>query len=205
MAMFYKQPPVLYDSIQDSLPFMPVPDSVEPVFPEPWIDTVIPPEEEKRPPPSMPPVVVIRPVMLPPFIVPPPPDIMPYTIVPPEYEEPRPPTAPMPPMGSLPPNRPPPSIVVSGAAVRIGTFMVYRGRKLVLSMAASDLGQEVIGQGAAMLVGAVMKRLAPGTTIRFHTGKSAGDPPRVGARRASAVSYEDAWRAVPQEFSYWEK
>lgn len=188
------------------LPVSPPPPEVEPVDPDPWIGITLPPVEEVMPPPPPPETVVITPIVIPPTIVPPPPDMTPPTIVPPEYEDPIPDPMPTPPEGTVPVVQPPPTIVSVGALKAIGTFMVYRGTKLVLSMAASEEGQMLIENASAMLVGAVMKRLAPGTSIRFHTGKSPGDPiPLGGRRKTGAVGYAQAWRMVPQEFSYWEK
>ncbi len=208
MAMFYK-PPGVKEPASDwmglgVLPVEPPPPVIEPVDPGPWIEATLPPEDEKRPPPQAPPEVVIEPVVIPPVIVPPPPDMTPPTIVPPEYEEVIPEPLPVPPRGVRPVVRPPAALPVVGLR-SIGTFMVYRGTKLILSMAASETGQQLIEDATAMLVGAVMKQLAPGTSIRFHTGRSPGDPiPLGGRRRASAASYGEAWRMVPQEFSYWE-
>lgn len=207
MAMYYRPPARVVDD--RGITWKPPAADVGPpapiMDPGPWIEVVIPPEEERRPPPPMPPEVVMAPVEIPPWIAPPPPDMTPITLVPPEYEEPIPDSLPATPMGSAPPMRAPASLVVAGLRA-IGTFMVYRGSKLVLSMAASESGQQLIEDATAMLVGAVMKQLAPGTSIRFHTGKSPGDPiPLGGRRKASAASYDDAWRGVPQEFSYWEK
>ncbi len=209
--MFYKPPPVgrpIPVNPEEGLPVNPPPNEVPPVNPLPWIIRALPPEEETRVPPPMPPVVVIEPVEKPPVIVPAPPDLTPGTIVPWVYEDPIPEALPMPPVGHKPPVRPPPTIVVSAAVVGLGTFMVYVGRKLVLTMAAS-LGTSLGKSAGAMLVGAVNKQLFRGTTIRFHTGQSYGlgdhtpsddrtDTPGKG------VSYEQAWRMLPQEFSYWE-
>ncbi len=210
MAMFYKPPAVEVNPPVrgDGLPVSPPPNEVPPVNPQPWIEAPLPPESEKRPPPAMPPVVVIEPVEKPPVILPPLPDMTPPSIVPWVYEDPIPDALPMPPVGHKPPVRPPPTIVVSAAVVGLGTFMVYVGRKLVLTMAAS-LGTSLGKSAGTMLVGAVNKQLFRGTTIRFHTGQSYG----LGDHTASddrtdtpgkSVSYEQAWRMVPQEFSYWE-
>ncbi len=184
------------------LPVRPPPVEVPVVDPQPWIDVVLPPDDEKRPPPAAPPVVVIQPVEVPPTIMPPLPDMTPPTIVPPEFETPIPDPLPLPPMGIIPTVRPPPSLVIASAVGGLGTFMVYVGRKLVLTMAAS-LGTSLGKSAGAMLVGAVNKQLFRGTSIRFHSGQSFGLDPRQSASR-SAVSYEQAWRMAPQEFSYWE-
>ncbi len=190
------------------LPVDPPPNDVPPVDPQPWIEAVLPPVGQVRPPLPAPPVVVIEPVEKPPVIMPPLPDIMPESIVPWVYEDPIPEPLPMPPVGHKPPVRPPPTIVVSAAVVGLGTFMVYVGRKLVLTMAAS-LGTSLGKSAGAMLVGAINKQLFRGTTIRFHTGQSygLGDHTPSDDRTdtpGKSVSYEQAWRMVPQEFSYWE-
>lgn len=184
-------------------PINPPPPDVQPVDPGPWIEPSLPPEEEKRPPPEPPDVVVILPVIMPPVIVPPVPDMTPPTIVPPEYEDPRP--EPLPVDGILPTVQPPPGIAPVAGEQGKGTFMVYVGKRLVLTMAAS-LGGSLGKSAGAMLVGAVQKQLFRGTTIRFHSGQSYGSyEPPGGRTKASAVSYQEAWRMVPQEFSYWEK
>ncbi len=186
----------------EALPVDPPPDEEAPVDTGPWLEAPLPPEDQKRPGPPVPPVVVIEPVEKPPVILPPIPDMTPDTIVPPVYEDPIPVALPLPPVGKMPPTRPPPTIVMAAGAGGLGTFMVYVGRRLVLTMAAA-LGTQLGKNAGAMLVGAVNKQLFRGTAIRFHTGQSFGLEPSSGAR-ATAVSYEQAWRMVPQEFSYWE-
>ncbi len=208
MAMYYKPPGIPYEDRNPEtrdrgLPVDPPPDNIAPVDPEPWIDTVIPPEDEKRPPPQAPPLVVIEPVEVPPVIMPSPPDMTPVSIVPWEYEDPIPEPLPLPPIGRKPVVQPPASIVVVAAAGGVGTFMVYVGRKLVLTMAAS-LGTSLGKSAGAMLVGALQKQLFRGTKLRFHTGNSFGNF-TPGLTETSRLSYEQAWRALPQEFSYWEK
>ncbi len=213
MAMFYKPPPGTpgggppeFTTKDAGLPVDPPPPEMGSVDPAPWIEAVIPPEAQRRPPVSAPPVVVIEPVEIPPIILPPPPDIMPVTIVPWEYEDSIPEPLPVVPTGAHPPVRPPPTLVVAGAVGALGTFMVYVGRRLVLTMAAS-LGTSLGKSAGAMLVGAINKQLFRGTTIRFHTGQAFGlgdygtgpDP-----ARPTAASMEQAWRLLPQEFSYWE-
>ncbi len=187
------------------VPVDPPPEYIPPIDPFPWMEAPMPREEEKTPPPPPPPVVVIEPVEKPPIILPPPPDMTPPTLVPPVYEEPWPEPMPMPPEGVIPTVRPPPTLVIAAAAGAIGTFMVYVGRKLVLTMAAS-LGTSLGKAAGTMLVGAVNKQLFRGTTIRFHSGQSYGDyhGSDFGGDKTKAVSYEQAWRMVPQEFSYWE-
>ena len=177
--------------------------------PSPWINPVIPPEDEKRPPPASPPDVVIQPIEVPPVILPPPPDMTPPTIVPPEVETPIPVVLPDPDVGSIIPPRPPPTIVSVGALAPVGTFMVFVGKRLVLSMAAA-IGQQFGASVGAMLIGPLGKMMARGVHLRYHTGKSPGamgqvDPTMGRSTRGAALGYEDAWRAVPQEFSYWEK
>ncbi len=194
--------------VERELPVSPPPNDVPPVNPLPWIEAPLPPESEKRPPAPAPPVVVLEPVEKPPVIMPPLPDMMPPTIVPWVYEDPIPEPLPMPPMGQLPPVRPPPTLVVAPIVAGLGTFMVYVGRKLVLTMAAS-LGTSLGKSAGAMLVGAINKQLFRGTTIRFHTGQSygLGDHTPSDDRTdtpGKSVSYIQAWRMVPQEFSYWE-
>ncbi len=183
----------------------PRPPIIQPPDPRPGIEAVIPPEGETRPPPQVPPLVVIEPVEKPPRILPGPPDITPPTIVPPVYEEPAP--DPFPVDGAMPPTYPPPSIITVSGGTGFGTFMVYVGRKLVLTMAAS-LGTSLGKSAGAMLVGAVNKQLFRGTTIRFHTGQAFGDV-SSGTTGSSASTkgpnLEQAWRLLPQEFSYWEK
>ena len=155
------------------VPVEPPPRHIMPVDPAPWIDPVVPPEDQKRPPNPMPPVVIIEPVEKPPLVLPPPPDLTPPSIVPPEFEDSIPEPLPMPPTGNLPPVRPPPTVVALSSAEAVGTFMVYVGKKLVLTMAAA-LGTSLGKQAGAMLVGAVQKQLFRGTTIRFHSGQSHG-------------------------------
>ncbi len=179
------------------------------IDPDPWIDIVIPPEEVKEDPPEETPDVVIEPVEVPPVVIPPPPDMTPPTIVPPEVEDPAPVPVPNPPSpedpggGSSPP-KPPPTVIVLGPGSVIGTFMVYVGSKLVLSMAASA-GTQGGKELTKMLVGALNKRMRRGTSVRFNTGNSPGTRGDYWeGRRAAAVGVSDAWRQLPQEFSYWE-
>lgn len=209
MAMFYKPPPgqtqpvAVRPIIGPGLPFDPPPAEIMPIDPEPWIEAVIPPEEEKRPPPQTPPIVVIEPVEKPPPILPPPPDISPPTIVPPEFEDPIPDPFPEPPAGIKPVVQPPASIMVIAGLEGVGTFMVYVGNRLVLTMAAA-LGTSLGKAAGAMLVGAVQKQLFRGTHIRFHTGNAYGNF-TPGLTETRSVSYSEAWRMLPQEFAYWEK
>ncbi len=149
--------------------------------------------------------MVIQPIELPPVILPPPPDITPPTIVPIEVEDPIPEPKPDPTTGAPPVVQPPASILVIGPGSVIGTFMVYVGTRLVLTMAAAARDEAI-----KMLVGALNKRVARGTSIRFNTGQSPGRyPENAGVygpeSGGKAVSYQQAWRMVPQEFSYWEK
>ncbi len=188
------------------LPFDPPPAEILPVDPEPWVELPIPPDEEKRPPPPLPPVVVIEPVEKPPVILPPPPDITPPTIVPPQFEDPIPEPYPVPPVGIQPPTRPPPTIVIAGAVAGVGTFMVYLGKRLLLSMAAST-GSQLGAHAGAMLIGPLGKTMSRGVRLRYHTGVSPGAMGQAssGMGQSTSVGYEQAWRMVPQEFSYWEK
>ena len=160
MAMFYKPPRAIEmpepggPPLAEYGPPAPVRD------PQPWIEQVVPPEKEKTPPPPPPPEVVIQPVEVPPVIIPPPPDITPPTIVPPEVEEVAPEVLPDRPTaesagGVKGPSKPPPTLLVLGPGSVIGTFMVYVGRRLVLTMAASARDEAV-----KMLVGALNKRMA---------------------------------------------
>ncbi len=210
MAMFYgpRAGQRLWDEQQEQrgLPVDPPPSEVAAVDALPWIEASLPPDNATAPVWEAP-VVVIEPVEKPPWIAPPVPDLVPATIVPFMYEESIPEPLPLPPRGALPTVRPPPTLALVSGAAAFGTFMVYVGRKLVLTMAAS-LGTSLGKSAGAMLVGAVNKQLFRGTTIRFHTGQSFGlgfhgdygDDPA----RPKGVSYEQAWRMVPQEFSYWE-
>ncbi len=182
---------------------LPEPPDTGPVDTEPWIDSVIPQEGELRPPPEPPPVVVVEPVIVPPVIVPPPPDITPETIVPPVYEDPIPEPMPVPPQGVVPIVQPPASIIVVAGLAPVGTFMVYLGKRLLLSMAAS-IGQQLGASAGAMLVGPLGKQISRGVRLRYHTGVSPGALGQIVPQTSSAVSYAQAWRMVPQEFSYWE-
>lgn len=201
MGDYLPHPPVDY-GVPPGLPFEPPPPEILPPDPGPWIDTVIPPEDVDYDEPEGPPITVIEPVEVPPTIKPPPPDITPPTIVPPPLEDPIPP--PMPVDGILPTTFPPPSVITIGGEEGVGTFMVYVGKRLVLTMAAA-VGT-VLGKSAgAMLLGVVQKQLFRGASIRFHSGRSPGsysiDTPHV----TRTLGYVDAWRGLPQEFSYWEK
>ncbi len=208
MAMFYGPPPtpgggeVNPRQGPPGIGIMPEPPKVEPIDPEPWIEPVIPPEDEVRPAPAEPPNIVIGPAIQPPVISPPPPDITPPTIVPPGFEDPIPIPYPQPPLGIMPVVQPPASIIVVAGLAPVGTFMVYLGKRLLLSMAAS-VGTQLGTNAGAMLVGPLGKRLARGVRLRYHTGVSPGES--EGNANKTAVGYDQAWRMVPQEFSYWEK
>ncbi len=201
MGEYLPHPPIPSPGV----PVEPPPDNEAPEDPAPWIDVVLPPEEEKRPPEEEPEIIVVQPVVLPPKILPAPPDLTPPTIIPPVYVIPMPEPLPLPPGGVQPPVQPPPTLIVAGVITGLGTFMVYVGRKLVLTMAAS-LGTSLGKSAGAMLVGAVSKQLFRGTSLRFHTGQSYGlDPAYFGNKvNPMAASYVQAWRNLPQEFSYWE-
>lgn len=186
------------------LPVEPPPRDIPPIDPNPWVEAPLPDEDEKRPPPQPPDEVVILPIIVPPVILPPPPDITPPTIVPPVFEDPRP--GPLPVDGIMPVTQPPAGIIPVASEQGKGTFMVYVGKRLVLTM-ASALGTALGKSAGAMLVGAVQKQLFRGTTIRFHTGQAYGNftPGSMETTRSPVVSYQEAWRQVPQEFSYWER
>lgn len=187
----------------------PPPKELPVTDPLPWIEHVMPPEEQKRPPVEDKPDPVMVITEKPPVIMPPPPDITPISIVPWEIEDPIPEPLPEPPTeesrgGAQPPTRPPPTIIAVGAIAPVGTFMVYLGKRLLLSMAAST-GSQLGAHFGAMLVGPLGKTMARGVRLRYHTGVSPGARGVDSVSGAKAASYFDAWRALPQEFSYWEK
>ncbi len=217
MAMFYKPPPGTPGGgpPEGMRPVVEGPPLVEmgpppPVIdPEPWIEVVLPPEEEKIPPIGTPPEPVLVVIDKPPVILPPPPDITPESIVPIEVEQDFPtplPEAPTPekPGGHILPAVPPPSIIPLAGLAPVGTFMVYLGRRLLLTMAAS-VGSQLGSHFGAMLVGPLGKTMSRGVRLRYHTGVSPGAMGQIGEMKGSAVSYMDAWRQTPAEFSYWEK
>ncbi len=202
---FYTIPPEKPVGPVEALAVSPPPPAIPPADPEPWIVVTIPPVEEVMPPKPKPPIVVVQPVEVPPIIAPPPPDLTPPTIVPVVFEEPFPAPLPLPPVGAPPVVQPPATIVAAGGLQPLGTFMVYVAGRLVLTMAAA-LGTSLGKSAGAMLVGAVSKQLFRGTTLRFHTGNAFGNfTPGLTETESKSVSYEQAWRMVPQEFSYWEK
>ncbi len=202
----WTKPPPEETLLPPAVEFGPPPPVVDPA---PWIGAILPPSEDKEDSPVVPPEVVIQPVEILPIIMPPPPDLTPPSIVPPEAEDSMPPMEPDAPTpesggGGVAESKPPPTVIVLGPGSVIGTFMVYVGAKLVLSMAASA-GTQGGKELTRMLVGALNKRMRRGTSVRFNTGKSPGVLPEYWqARVSSAVSYSDAWRMVPQECSYWE-
>lgn len=204
MAMFYKPPaprevnPRGVPPLVELAPPPPVQD------PGPWIEVVLPPEEDKGDRPYVPPEVVIKPVEVPPVIMPPPPDMTPPTIVPWEVELVAPPSQPAPPTeedpgGSMGPVRAPPTLMTVAAGEGRGTFMVYLGKRLLLSM-ATTAGSRIAG----MLIGPLGKMVARGVYLRLLTGISPGHYRIPYGQPGSAVSFEAAWRGSPQEFSYWE-
>ncbi len=214
MAMWYKPPPGSPGGGPPELTTGAGPPLVEqgpppPVIdPGPWIEAVIPDEGEKvdsgEPPPQ--PVIVI--IEQPPLVLPPPPDITPVSIVPAAVEDPRPlghPEAPSEesPGGYILPGVAPASIIPLAGLAPVGTFMVYLGKRLLLSMAAS-VGTQLGAHFGAMLVGPLGKTMARGVRLRYHTGVSPGAMGQAPEGGGSAASYMDAWRQTPAEFSYWE-
>jgi len=210
MAMFYKPPainPPYHGDPDHPMHFGPHmedpnPPNVEPVNPLPWIIETMPPEDEIMPPPEAPPEVVIEPTVVPPAIKPPIWDITPESIVPLPFETPKPSPIPNAETGGVVPLGAPASIMVIGALAPVGTFMVYVGKRLVLSMAAS-IGNQLGASVGAMLVGPLGKTMGRGVRLRYHTGVSPGSLGQVD-NRATAASYSEQWSMAPQEFSYWE-